>query len=52
MLVEEQKRKDTKEVCPNCGSPLDVSSYIYRRRSTVSGYLCSNCGFYEFDYTK
>jgi len=50
MLIEEKKITDTrrKERCSNCGSTLTCGDYIYRRRSTISGYLCSNCGFVEF----
>ena len=50
MLVEEKKIKDIKngERCSNCGSTLEFGDYIYRRKSTISGYLCSNCGFFVF----
>jgi predicted RNA-binding Zn-ribbon protein involved in translation (DUF1610 family) len=50
MLIEEKKIEDTKskEKCSNCGSTLECTDYIYRRRSTLNGYLCSNCGFFEF----
>ncbi|MBY8983569.1 MAG: hypothetical protein KGD65_00725 [Candidatus Lokiarchaeota archaeon] len=50
MLIEEKKNeeKKIKEKCPKCGSTLECSDYIYRRRSSFSGYQCSNCGFSEF----
>ncbi|MFX1425703.1 MAG: hypothetical protein ACFFBE_04570 [Promethearchaeota archaeon] len=50
MFVEEKKIKDpnNRECCSNCGSTLECGDYIYRRRSTFSGYLCAHCGFVEF----
>lgn len=50
MLIEEKKNevKKTKERCPNCGSTLENSDYIYRRRSTFSGFQCSKCKYFEF----
>jgi len=50
MLIEEKKNEEikNKEKCPNCGSTLECSDYIYRRTSSISGYQCSKCGFFEF----
>jgi len=44
MLVE---KEDYLNSCPNCGSELEESNYIYRHKAP-SGFFCSNCGFYEF----
>jgi len=44
MLVE---KEDYLNFCPNCGSELEESNYIYRHKAP-SGYRCSNCGFFEF----
>lgn len=45
MLIEEKKRE---EICPNCGSKLEFSDYIYKHKASISGYQCSKCGFFEF----
>ncbi|MFX1480442.1 MAG: hypothetical protein ACFFCI_20285 [Promethearchaeota archaeon] len=46
-IVIEEKKKN-KEICPKCGSTIENRDYIYRRRSSFSGYQCSNCGYFEF----
>lgn len=53
MLIEEKKEEEEKikEKCPRCGSTLECSDYIYRRRSSFSGYQCAKCGFSEFYFT-
>jgi len=55
MLIKEKKNEDIKneekkneEICPNCGSTLECSDYIYRRTSSFSGFQCSKCGYFEF----
>ncbi|MBY8989529.1 MAG: hypothetical protein KGD58_02145 [Candidatus Lokiarchaeota archaeon] len=50
MLIEEKKNEEikNKEKCSNCGSTLECGDYIYRRRSSFSGFQCSKCGFFEF----
>ena len=50
MLIEEKKDKEiiNKEKCPNCGSTLECSDYIYRRASSFSGFQCSKCRYSEF----
>ena len=50
MLIEQKKNEEMriKEKCPNCGSTLECSDFIYRRTSSFSGYQCSKCGFSEF----
>lgn len=45
MLIEEKKNEET---CHNCGSKLECSNYIYRRKSSISGYQCSKCDYFEF----
>ena len=49
MLIDNEKNmKQKMEICSSCMSKLENSDYIYRRVSTIIGYLCSNCGFSEF----
>jgi len=50
MLIEEKKNevKKIEEKCPNCGSTLENSDYIYKRRSSFSGFQCSKCKYFMF----
>lgn len=48
MLIEEKERKELTEKCPKCGSILENTDYIYRRRApNVKTYVCSKCGYFE-----